>query len=77
MGFIKRIRYCFEHRRKVFVILSNVKEISNDAILILLSNMIQFKSHRIEFNGNFPIDKQAKQKIESSGFLNIYMIHLK
>lgn len=68
LGFIKRIRYCFEHRRKVFVILSNVKEISNDAILILLSNMIQFKSHRIEFNGNFPIDKQAKQKIESSGF---------
>lgn len=57
--------------------LSSVKEISNDAILILLSNMIQFKSHRIDFNGDFPINKQAKQKIESSGFLNIYMIHLR
>ena len=68
LGFIRQIRSCFEHKRKVFVMLSSVKEISNDAILILLSNMIQFKSHRIDFNGDFPINKQAKQKIESSGF---------
>ena len=68
LGFIRQIRSCFEHKRKFFVMLSSVKEISNDAILILLSNMIQFKSHRIDFNGDFPINKQAKQKIESSGF---------
>ncbi len=68
LAFIKQIRLCFAKHKKVFVVLSSVKVVTNDAILVLLSNMIQFRSHKIDFNGNFPRNVEAKRKIEESGF---------
>lgn len=68
LSFVENIRYCFEHKRKVFVILSYIKEVSDDAILVLLSNMIQFRAHRIDFDGNFPLNRDVSRKIEKSGF---------
>jgi len=69
LTFINNIRYHFKKGRKVFVRLDNVVEIDHDAIVLLLSIMVQFKSHKIDFNGSFPSDGHCKGLLRESGFL--------
>ena len=69
LDFISKIKKCFESRKKVFIRMSNTTTISNDAIVVLLSNLIQFKANRIDFNGDFPRDSEAKKILKESGFL--------
>lgn len=73
LSFVTKLEECFDKRRKVFVDLKSVKHIGNGAIVVLLSKMIQFKSHDIDFNGNYPKNKQCYKILKESGFIeNLY-----
>lgn len=68
LSFVHEIQQCFKNREKVFVDMSNIEKLSDDAIVILLSNMVRFRENHIKFNGNFPNEKNAKAKLKKSGF---------
>ena len=66
--FIEKLSTHFELRNKVFVVLDDIEVVKYDAIVVLLSIMIKFKSENIDFNGSFPKDQNAKFIITQSGF---------
>lgn len=59
--FVNEIKYSFKQGRKVFVVLSRVEEMTDDAIVVLLSYMILFKEKHIDFNGNYPKTKEVQE----------------
>jgi hypothetical protein len=67
--FISKIKKLFDEKKKVFVVLKNVKTISYDAIVVLLSIMVRFKATKIDFNGDFPENSDAKRILKESKFL--------
>ena len=67
--FIEKLKQQFDLKNKVFVVLRDVEQISYDAIVVLLSTMIKFKSHKINFNGDFPKNYEAKRILDESKFL--------
>lgn len=68
--FINEIKAHLERKHKVFVVLSNVMTLTDDAIVVLLSSMIRFRENHIDFNGNYPKSKKAAEKLEKSGFFD-------
>lgn len=71
--FIELLRLNFDERRRVFVVLTHVKYIDYDAIVVLLSAMVRFKSKGIHFNGDFPKDGHSRKVLSQSGFFkNLY-----
>ena len=66
--FISKLKVSFDKKQKVFVVLNEVKNIDYDAIVVLLSIMVRFKSQKIDFNGDFPENEEAKQMLTESGF---------
>ena len=68
IAFINKLREAFDKRKKVFIVLEKITVITYDAIIVLLSIMIRFKSQKIEFNGDFPKDKVANDILKKSGF---------
>lgn len=68
--FIANLQKCFDDEKPVYVELRKVKEIDDDAIIVLLSVMVRFKSQRIRFNGDHPRDKGARAIIRGSGFFD-------
>src|SRR5690606_864526 len=46
-----------------------VKTISYDAIVVLLSIMVRFKATKIDFNGDFPENEEARRILTESKFL--------
>ena len=68
ISFISKLEKCFEKKQKVFVDLTDIQKIADGAIVVLLSSMSKFKSHKIDFNGNFPLDTIANKAIKDSGF---------
>lgn len=68
--FINEIKAHFERKHKVFVVLSNVVILTDDAIVVLLSLMIRFQESHIDFNGNYPKSKEATDKLLKSGFFD-------
>ncbi len=68
LNFITKLKECFDREHTVFVILREVKNIDYDAIVLLLSIMVRFKSKKIDFNGDFPYDEKAKNILTESGF---------
>lgn len=71
LGFIQRLMEAFSKRKKVYVSLRQLKFISGDAIVLLLSNVIEFKAAGIDFNGNRPKIGKIAKKLEDSGFFKI------
>lgn len=67
--FISELKEAFKKKEKIFVSLWEVDIIEDDAIVILLSIMVRFKSLGIRFNGNLPSNSAARKKLEESGFL--------
>src|SRR5690606_6598211 len=59
--FISKLKNHFDAKVKVFVVLKKVKIISYDAIVVLLSIMVRFKATRIDFNGDFPENEEARR----------------
>lgn len=68
LSFIHKIDACFNNKKKVFIRMKHTTVISYDAIVVLLSKLIQFKASKIDFNGDFPIDKKADNVLRGSGF---------
>jgi hypothetical protein len=66
--FINKIKGCFDRREKTFVMLESVKKIDYDAIVVLFSIMIRFKSQNIPFNGDFPAENNIRNILTQSGF---------
>jgi hypothetical protein len=66
--FITKLKEYFDKKQKVFIVLKDVKKMDYDAIVVLLSIMVRFKSQHIDFNGDFPEDKSARDILTESGF---------
>lgn len=74
--FIGALQRAFDHRWAVYVQLQGVERIDYDAITVLLSVMVRFKAAKIQFNGNKPLNRAAKQTIEQSNFFeHLYKTH--
>lgn len=69
LSFICKVDDCFSDKKKVFIRMKETTIISYDAIVVLLSKLIQFKANKIDFNGDFPKDKTLQKILIGSGFL--------
>lgn len=73
LNFLEKLKNHFDKKEKVFVVLKEVTTINYDAIVVLLSIMIKFKSNNIDFDGDFPVDPIANTRLRESGFFdNLY-----
>jgi hypothetical protein len=68
--FISELEYLLSRKRKVWVVMRDVNEVTYDALVVLLSVMILFRSSKIEFNGDLPKEEKAKNIVINSGFLD-------
>jgi hypothetical protein len=66
--FISDIHFFYKARKPIFVNMKNVQEIDDDAILVMLSIMIEFKEKKIRYNGNYPENKEIADKFRNSQF---------
>lgn len=71
LKFISLLTIAYEKRKKVYVHLRDVNYMTNDALVLLLSNVAQFKDRRIDFNGDRPLNSDVARRIEKSGFYKI------
>lgn len=68
LGFIDKVKSHYKAREPVYINLDKVNTLGNGAILLLLANMFQFRSHGVPFNGSKPDDPALRKKLEESGF---------
>lgn len=68
--FISELRECYFLRKPVFVILKGVSKVAFGGITVLLSVMVRFKARKIDFDGDFPTDANAKLMLRISGFFD-------
>ena len=74
--FINKLKLQYDHRKKVYVVLKKVTNLTFDALVVLLSIMVKFKSNNIGFNGDLPADMVASNILRRSGFLELlYQIY--
>jgi hypothetical protein len=66
--FILKLEGCLTRRKKVFVNLWQVENIDHSAVTVLLSILKLFKFKKIGFNGNYPVNKDARKLLLYSGF---------
>lgn len=66
--FLDKLRNCLDRKKKTLVRLDDVQQMPTDAILVLLSIMVQFKTARVLFNGTKPRDVDCSNKLAASGF---------
>lgn len=69
LSFINKIDKCFEKKKSIFIEMTQVETIAYGAIVVLLSKLVQFKSKKLDVNGNFPINHKAKKLLKESGFI--------
>lgn len=67
--FISELKNQYDEKKKVFVVLRNIKTITYDAIVVLLSIMVKFKASKIDFNGDLPVNQSARDVLTESKFL--------
>lgn len=68
LNFLARLKQCLDNKQRVLVHLERVTLMTTDAIVVLLSSMVRFKSNDIDFNGTHPINKRVKGILIKSGF---------
>ena len=66
--FLDSLRSCLNKRKKTLVRLDYVQQMPTDAVLVLLSVMVQFKTAKVSFNGTRPKDYSCNMKLAASGF---------
>lgn len=71
LHFIDSLKQAFRKRRKVYVKLHKIKSMTDDAVVLLLSNVLEFKSAKIAFNGSRPTNLSIARRLEKSGFFDI------
>lgn len=70
IGFCNKLRKDFKNKRKVFVDMQQVTNVTNESLCLLVSNMMLFRDRKIDFNGNFPMNHDAFKVVMESGFLD-------
>lgn len=70
LNFISKVEECYKEKKKIFINLSSVEVLGHGAIVVLLSKLVQFKTSKIDVNGNFPKTKNAETLLRKSGFLD-------
>lgn len=70
LKFLQQLRECKEKKKQTLVRLDGVEQLSTDAILVLLSTMVQFQTEHVRFNGTKPVNEEVRLKLESSGFFH-------
>lgn len=68
--FMANVERALSLQRKVFIDMSDVELLSDGALVVLLSSMIKFKSRKIDFNGNFPVNEDSNIALIESGFFD-------
>lgn len=68
LDFLARLKQCLDSKQKVLVRLERVTRMTTDAIVVLLSSMVRFKSMHIDFNGTYPINDRIRGILLKSGF---------
>lgn len=68
LEFLQQLRDCLNQKQKVLVRLDDVRVLSTEAILVLLSNMVHFQVEEVGFNGTKPENAAVRMKLDSSGF---------
>lgn len=69
-AFIAILKMHEEKKRPVYVDLSDVQTLELNAVTVLLSVMVRFKSSRVKFNGNLPHNQQAARLLVESKFFD-------
>ncbi len=69
LSFIKDIDRCYERKKSIFIEMTKVETIAYGAIVVLLSKLVQFKSKKLDVNGNFPNNPKARKLLKESGFI--------
>ena len=68
LDFLSKLKSLLENKRKVLVHLEFVTRMTTDAIVVLLSSMVRFKSLHIDFNGTHPMNQGVRGILKKSGF---------
>lgn len=68
ISLINELQHLFNNRATTYVVMENVEKIDHGAIVLLLAQMVKFKAHGINFDGNVPRDKKASGILRRSGF---------
>ena len=68
LKFIRELQNAFSKRRKVFVLMTSMRSFTGDGLIILLSNVVLFKSSGIKFNGNYPSRKEVRERLVKTSF---------
>lgn len=68
LKFIQDLQNDFSKKKKVFVMMNRMKSFSGDGLIILLSNVVLFKSAKIKFNGNYPREKGVRERLLKTSF---------
>lgn len=68
LSFLNDLRHCLDLHKKTLVRLDDVQQMPTDAVLVLLSIMVQFKTAKVAFNGTKPKEVGCRIKLASSGF---------
>lgn len=66
--FQHKVKACFVARKKILIRLEKVTFLSTDAILLLLTILVEYKSAGIDFNGTKPFDSTIRARLQKSGF---------
>lgn len=69
LKFISKLENYLYKKQSVFVRLNNIIQIDQEAVVLLLGIMAEFKASEIKFNGNFPKSSVAQKILIDSGFL--------
>lgn len=70
ISFINEVDKCYEKKRNLFIDMTEVERIAYGAIIVLLSKLVHFRARKIEVNGSFPRNKEAKRVLQESGFID-------
>ncbi len=76
ISFCNLLRTAYHKRKKVFVNLEKVTNVTNESLGLLVSNMMLFQQSNLGFNGNLPRDEKSRSTVFLSGFLQtLYKKH--
>ena len=76
-SFIDKLESCEQRRIPVYVDLSAVERLKLNAITVLLSVMVRFKSSKVKFTGNLPINPTARSGLVESKFFEHLKVQFK
>lgn len=68
LKFIQELQDAYRNKKKVFVLMNSMESFTGDGLIILLSNVVLFKSANIPFNGDYPKKKDVRERLMRTSF---------